>query len=78
MTDGGKDIVFNDPNIDRIRAVATAARDEPLAFLDMKDIFGAVGTSELFRRRFADALRSLQKEGTRATLKRYLEGRLAK
>jgi len=78
VTDSGKDIVFNDPNIDRIRAAATAARDESLAFLDMKDIFGAVGTSELFRRRFADALRSLQQEGTRATLKRYLEGRLAK
>ena len=78
VTDSGKDIVFNDPNIDRIRAAATAARDEPLAFLDMKDIFGSVGTSELFRRRFADALRSLQQEGTRATLKRYLEGRLAK
>jgi hypothetical protein len=31
----------------------------------------------LFRKRFANALTSLQQNGTRATLKLYLENRLA-
>ncbi len=76
-TDSGKPITFNDPNIDRIHAAATAAKGDPYAFLEMKDIFGTVAGSDLFRRRFAAALGSLQTNGTRPTLKRYLEDRLA-
>ena len=76
-SDSGKDIAFNDPNIDRIRAAATAAKGDPGVFLELKDIFGTVAGSDLFRKRFAHALKSLQRDGTRATLKRYLEDRLA-
>ena len=76
-TDSGKAISFNDPNIDRIRAAAEAAKDEPEAFLDLKDIFGAVAGSDLFRRRFVNALKSLQQNGTRATLRLYLEDTLS-
>lgn len=76
-TDTGKTIAFNDPNIDRIHAAALAAKDDPHAFLELKDIFGDVAASDLFRSRFAAALKSLQKNGTRATLKLYLENRLA-
>jgi len=76
-TDSGKPITFNDPNIERIHAAATVAKSDPFAFLELKDIFGAVAGSNLFRRRFAAALTSLQQNGTRATLKRYLEDRLA-
>ena len=76
-SDSGRDIAFNDPNIDRIRAAATAAEGDPGAFLELKDIFGTVAGSDLFRKRFAHALKSLQRDGTRATLKRYLEDRLA-
>ncbi len=49
---------------------------DPEAFLDLKDIFGAVAESDLFRRRFSNALTSLQQKGTRATLRLYLEDRL--
>ena len=77
VTDSGKDIAFNDPNIDRIRAAAAAAKGDPNAFLELKDIFGAVADSDLFRGRFANALKSLQQNGARATLKLYLENRLA-
>jgi mannitol 2-dehydrogenase len=77
VTDSGKDIAFNDPNIDRIRAAAALAKSDPNAFLELKDIFGAVADSALFRGRFANALKSLQQNGARATLKRYLENRLA-
>lgn len=76
-TDSGKPITFNDPNIERIHAAATVAKSDPFAFLELRDIFGAVAGSNLFRRRFAAALMSLQQNGTRATLKRYLEDRLA-
>jgi len=76
-TDSGKPITFNDPNIERIHAAATVAKSDPFAFLELKDIFGTVAGSDLFRRRFAAALGSLQANGTRATLKRYLEDRLA-
>lgn len=76
-TDSGKAITFNDPNIDRLHAAATAARLNPMAFLELKDIFGAVAASDLFRKRFATALGSLQQNGARATLKRYLENTLA-
>jgi len=76
-TDSGKPITFNDPNIERIHAAAKAAKSDPFAFLELKDIFGTVAGSDLFRRRFAAALGSLQANGTRATLKRYLEDRLA-
>lgn len=75
-TDSGKAIAFNDPNIDRIHAAAVAAKADPEAFLDLKDIFGAVAESDLFRRRFSNALTSLQQKGTRATLRLYLEDRL--
>lgn len=75
-TDSGKPITFNDPNIDRIHTAATEAKSDPDAFLELRDIFGAVAGSGVFRTRFANALKSLQQSGTRATLKRYLENTL--
>jgi mannitol 2-dehydrogenase len=53
-----------------------AAKDDPAAFLALRDIFGNVADSPLFRSRFETALNSLWREGTRATLQRYLEGAL--
>lgn len=76
-TDTGKQIAFNDPNIDRIRAAAQAAKTEPGAFLELREIFGATADSKPFRKRFAQALQSLQKYGTRTTLKRYRDNALA-
>lgn len=77
VTDSGAKIEFNDPNIGRIQQAALAAKSDPAAFLELKDIFGKVAGSDLFRKRFAHALHCLQQEGTRATLKRYIEGVLA-
>ena len=76
-SDSGKDIVFNDASADRLHSAALKARDDPGAFLALADIFGDVGTSGLFRQRFANALKTLWEKGTRATLKLYLEGRLS-
>ncbi|MBX5183759.1 mannitol dehydrogenase family protein [Rhizobium sp. NZLR5] len=76
-TDSGKDIVFNDASAERLHAAALKAKTDPSAFLVFDDIFGEVAKSELFRKRFADALKSLWEKGTRETLQLYLDGKLA-
>ena len=76
-TDSGKDIVFNDASADRLHAAALKAKDDPMAFLAFDDIFGEVAKSEIFRKRFAHALKTLWEKGTRETLQLYLDGKLA-
>ncbi|MBY3066940.1 mannitol dehydrogenase family protein [Rhizobium laguerreae] len=76
-TDSGKDIVFNDASAERLHAAALKAKDDPSAFLVFDDIFGDVAKSELFRKRFAHALKTLWEKGTRETLQLYLDGKLA-
>ncbi|HVK91922.1 MAG TPA: mannitol dehydrogenase family protein [Mycoplana sp.] len=77
ITDSGRPIAFNDASADRLHAAAVRAKDDAAAFLALADIFGEVAGSELFRRRFAKALKTLWEKGTRATLRLYLENRLA-
>ena len=54
---------------------ARAAEDDPAVFLALHDIFGDIADAPAFRSRFATALQSLWRDGTRATLQRYLNGR---
>lgn len=75
-SDSGKTIAFNDQSADRLNRAALAAKDDPMAFLALGDIFGDVARSDLFRRRFAYALKTLWEKGTRATLQLYLDGKL--
>jgi mannitol 2-dehydrogenase len=74
--DGGRPIAIDDPNAERLTERALAAKAEPAAFLGLKDIFGELAEAAQFRSRFATALQSLWREGTRATLQAYLTGRL--
>ncbi|TAM94339.1 MAG: mannitol dehydrogenase family protein [Rhizobiaceae bacterium] len=76
VTDSGREIAPNDPNWDRLQRHARKAKDDPLAFLAMDDIFGDVGRSETFRRAFAHSLKTLWEVGTEETLKRYLSDKL--
>lgn len=76
-SDSGKDIVFNDASADRLHEAAVKAKDDPAAFLVFDDIFGEVAKSELFRKRFAHALKTLWEKGTKETLQLYLDGKLA-
>ncbi|MDP9731549.1 UNVERIFIED_ORG: mannitol 2-dehydrogenase [Rhizobium sp. SORGH_AS260] len=76
-SDSGKEIVFNDASAERLQAAAIKAKDDPMAFLALNDIFGAVAESELFRKRFAHALKTLWQEGTAKTLQLYLDDKLA-
>ncbi|OCP02366.1 MULTISPECIES: mannitol dehydrogenase family protein [unclassified Ensifer] len=75
-SDTGRPIDFNDQSADRLHRAALAAKDDPMAFLALGDIFGEVAQSDLFRRRFAHALKTLWEKGTRATLQLYLDGKL--
>jgi mannitol 2-dehydrogenase len=77
-SDSGKEIVFNDASADRLNAAALKAKDNPDAFLALGDIFGDVAKSELFRSRFAHALKTLWEQGTAKTLELYLDGKLVK
>lgn len=76
-SDSGKDIAFNDASADRLHAAALKAKDDPAAFLAFDDIFGEVAKSDLFRKRFAHALKTLWEKGTQATLQLYLDNKLA-
>ncbi|WP_457090831.1 mannitol dehydrogenase family protein [Microvirga sp. P5_D2] len=77
MTDAGDVFDLNDPNAGRLTPAALAAKNDPVAFLNLCDIFGDLAEVSQFRSRFGTALNSLWREGTRATLQRYLSGDLA-
>jgi mannitol 2-dehydrogenase len=73
-TDAGEPFTLDDPNANRLIPAALAAKDNPGSFLNLRDIFGDVADAPLFRSRFEAALNSLWRDGTRATLQRYLSG----
>jgi mannitol 2-dehydrogenase len=75
-SDSGKQIVFNDASAERLQAAAIKAKDDPMAFLALDDIFGDVAKSELFQKRFAHALKTLWEKGTAETLELYLQNKL--
>ena len=70
--DTGAPITLNDPNAGHLTPAALAAKDEPTAFLALREIFGDIADAPPFRDAFESALRSLWRDGTRATLQRYL------
>ncbi|MFT4011878.1 MAG: mannitol dehydrogenase family protein [Paracoccus sp. (in: a-proteobacteria)] len=74
VTDSGVEIAPNDPNWDRLTAVAKAAKDDPSAWLGMAEIYGATGQDPRFAEPFAGWLAMLWRDGTEATLKHYLQG----
>lgn len=72
VTDSGKSIEPNDPNWERLTAVAQRAKYDPAAWLAMTDIYGDIGTDRAYAEAFSHALRTLWAVGTRETLTRYL------
>jgi mannitol 2-dehydrogenase len=74
--ESGKAIGPNDPSWDRIQAAAKQARQDPQAFLDMRDIFGALAEDSAYVEAFSAALSLLWERGVRETLSLYLTGRL--
>jgi mannitol 2-dehydrogenase len=75
-TDSGTAIAPNDPNWTRLTALAKRAKADPVAWLEMSDIFGPLASDPSYVEAFTTALASLWALGTRETLTRYLHGSL--
>ena len=71
-TESGKAIAPNDPSWERLQTAAKPARSDPLAFLQLRDIFGGLADNPSYVRAFSDALSSLWTRGVRSTLADYL------
>lgn len=71
--DAGAPITLDDPNAARLTPAAQAAKEDPAAFLALRDIFGDLADAPSFRSHFGTALKGLWRDGTRATLQRYLD-----
>ncbi|MBC2836588.1 mannitol dehydrogenase family protein [Paragemmobacter straminiformis] len=74
VADDGAVIEPNDPNWDRLQAVARAAASDPAAWLAMEDIYGAVGRDPAVIACFAGFLGDLAARGTRAVLADFIAG----
>ena len=75
-TESGKKTAPNDPSWTRLQQAAQQARDNPLAFLAMRDIFGEAAQHPVYRAAFSGAVSKLWTQGVRMTLADYLAGRL--
>jgi mannitol 2-dehydrogenase len=75
-TDSGRPIAPNDPSWDRLTTQAKRAKADPKAWLEMRDIFGALSDEPAYVAAFEKALSTLWDVGTRETLTQYLEGRM--
>ncbi len=71
VSDSGKVIEPNDPSWDRLQALSHKAKDDPAAWLGMRDIYGDTADSPVFAAAFASALKSLWTDGTADVLKSY-------
>lgn len=74
LSDNGTVIEPNDPNWDRLQAAARAAATDPMAWLGMEDIYGAVGRDPGVQAAFAGFLADLDRRGTRAVLRDFITG----
>ncbi len=71
-SESGKVIEANDPSWERLQSMARKAKDEPLQWLTMDDVYGDVARSDVFQQAFADALGSVWSKGTAASLRDYI------
>lgn len=66
--DAGQAIDIVDEHAQQLKKMALEARTDPLAFLTMEEIFGALGHEDVFVRSYSTSLQSLWQNGTRQTL----------
>lgn len=69
----GSTIEPNDPFWPELQAAATAARDRPRAWLDMRQTYGALVESPRFSEAFERWLALIWREGTAAAMAAYLD-----
>lgn len=68
----GQHIKIVDENAEQLRRHALLAREEPSAFLAMRDIFGPLTVNGEFVAEFTAALKSIWKNGTASALEAYI------
>ena len=68
----GSEIIANDPVWDDLKAAATAAKNDPSAWLAQRHFYGALADDPRFTAAFDKWLRMLWSDGVVATLKAYL------
>ena len=76
FSEGGKDMQPEDSQADRLRTLAERSKSEPLAFLELQDVFGDLSESKAFQQSFQNALQHLWQHGTANTLQSYLDDQL--
>jgi mannitol-1-phosphate/altronate dehydrogenase len=76
LSEGGKDMQPEDSQANRLRTLAERSKNEPLAFLELQDVFGDLSESKAFQQSFQNALQHLWQHGTANTLQRYLDDQL--
>jgi mannitol 2-dehydrogenase len=62
----------NDPVWPRLNALALRAKNDPLQWLTMDDIYGDVAKDETFRAAFSGWLNMLWHDGVAKTLQHYI------
>ena len=73
LTEAGEDIAPNDPKWDDLQTRAAQARTNPMAWIGMEQVYGALAQNAGFVVRFAEALAFIWAHGVDAALKRYIE-----
>lgn len=68
----GEPIEVRDNDLERILAAAQQSKDDPVAFLQMRDYFGDLSTDRRFTSVYAAHLASLRERGARATLETFM------
>jgi len=71
-SESGAIIESNDPSWDQLVSRSHAARTDPAAWLEMRDVYGDLAHVDLFKKPFTKALNSLWADGTEKVLSDYL------
>lgn len=69
----GSEIAPNDPHWDMLTQAAARAKSDPVAWLDMQNIYGDLAKNEVFASCFTKWLEMIWSEGVEAALSTYLD-----
>jgi len=72
IREDGTEISPNDPIWDELHAAATAARDDPLAWISNSSLYGDLVHDTCVVTEFVSWLPEIWKNGSRAAIKKYL------
>lgn len=70
----GSQIAPNDPIWDKVNAAAIAAKADPQAWLDQKDLYGDLAAHTAFQKQFKRWLTLIWSDGIETALRTYLQG----